>query len=144
MKAVIDCKHYFCVACILKWADIENTCPLCKQPFQTIREKRFLKIKPESTGSQSSSEEVSVTAVGNKRQRVNEQYTSQMDRMTRLSHLRELLNELSEELGDEEDEEGFEDLEFADEFLRPSIERIELYSSFYEQILPLNSESDII
>jgi len=30
-KAVIDCNHYFCLGCIKKWAEIENSCPYCKQ-----------------------------------------------------------------------------------------------------------------
>lgn len=31
-----SCKHVFCLDCILKWADIENSCPLCKQRFSQV------------------------------------------------------------------------------------------------------------
>jgi len=42
-KAVIDCGHFFCLACIQKWSEIENTCPYCKQEFTKITEKRIRK-----------------------------------------------------------------------------------------------------
>ena len=44
-KAVIDCKHYFCLTCIQKWAEIENTCPYCKQRFTLIKERKIKKGK---------------------------------------------------------------------------------------------------
>jgi predicted amidophosphoribosyltransferase len=47
-RAVIDCKHFFCLACITKWAEIENTCPLCKQAFLKITEKSNKKRKRET------------------------------------------------------------------------------------------------
>lgn len=31
----------FCVRCILEWSKISNTCPLCKQRFNTVRHKRL-------------------------------------------------------------------------------------------------------
>ena len=31
-----DCKHEFCFSCIMKWAEIENTCPICKRRFTTL------------------------------------------------------------------------------------------------------------
>ena len=31
------CSHSFCVDCILKWAAIQNTCPLCKIRFKEVR-----------------------------------------------------------------------------------------------------------
>eukprot|EP00594_Rhizosolenia_setigera_P002700 CAMPEP_0178954156 /NCGR_PEP_ID=MMETSP0789-20121207/8830_1 /TAXON_ID=3005 /ORGANISM="Rhizosolenia setigera, Strain CCMP 1694" /LENGTH=587 /DNA_ID=CAMNT_0020635519 /DNA_START=159 /DNA_END=1922 /DNA_ORIENTATION=- len=35
--ATIDgCHHHFCFPCIEKWADRENTCPLCKERFTNI------------------------------------------------------------------------------------------------------------
>jgi hypothetical protein len=37
---VIDCGHFFCFPCIQKWAEIENSCPYCKQEFTRIVEKR--------------------------------------------------------------------------------------------------------
>ena len=40
-KAVLDCDHFFCLACIKKWAEIENTCPLCKKRFSCIKERRL-------------------------------------------------------------------------------------------------------
>ena len=43
-KAKINgCEHLFCFDCIGKWADRENTCPLCKARFTTI--SRVHKIK---------------------------------------------------------------------------------------------------
>ena len=30
------CSHSFCVDCILKWAAVENTCPLCKVRFKIV------------------------------------------------------------------------------------------------------------
>jgi len=30
------CSHVFCFACIKSWSDIENTCPICKKPFNQI------------------------------------------------------------------------------------------------------------
>lgn len=40
-KAEIECGHFFCVACITKWAEIENTCPYCKQEFTKIAVKKI-------------------------------------------------------------------------------------------------------
>jgi len=37
LAKINGCDHYFCFECIEKWADRENTCPLCK--------KRFVKIE---------------------------------------------------------------------------------------------------
>lgn len=31
-----DCKHVYCVACLLEWAKISNTCPMCKRSFLKI------------------------------------------------------------------------------------------------------------
>jgi hypothetical protein len=28
-----NCKHTFCLTCILKWSKTENTCPMCKLRF---------------------------------------------------------------------------------------------------------------
>lgn len=42
-KAEIEpCLHVFCMECITKWAEIENTCPNCKQEFNKIVEKLVL------------------------------------------------------------------------------------------------------
>jgi len=30
------CKHSFCLSCILRWAEIENSCPLCKARFSQV------------------------------------------------------------------------------------------------------------
>jgi hypothetical protein len=39
-KAEIEpCLHVFCMPCISKWAEIENTCPNCKREFNKIVEK---------------------------------------------------------------------------------------------------------
>lgn len=41
-QGVIDCcRHEFCHACILKWSNESNTCPVCKQRLSTIRRKRL-------------------------------------------------------------------------------------------------------
>ncbi|CAD8198694.1 unnamed protein product [Paramecium pentaurelia] len=34
-----SCNHSFCLTCIKKWSNIENTCPLCKQKFKQIEQK---------------------------------------------------------------------------------------------------------
>ncbi len=31
----------FCFPCISKWAQIENSCPFCKQRFEQLRRKRL-------------------------------------------------------------------------------------------------------
>ena len=31
-----SCKHLFCLACILQWGEIENTCPICKRRFTKV------------------------------------------------------------------------------------------------------------
>ena len=28
--------HTFCFACILQWADVVSSCPMCKVPFKSI------------------------------------------------------------------------------------------------------------
>ena len=28
--------HTFCFACILQWADVVSSCPMCKMPFKSI------------------------------------------------------------------------------------------------------------
>lgn len=37
-----SCSHLFCFECIQKWANTENTCPLCKKRFTQIS-----KVRPE-------------------------------------------------------------------------------------------------
>lgn len=40
VQGVLDsCAHRFCLDCILKWAAIENSCPLCKQRFRRVTPK---------------------------------------------------------------------------------------------------------
>ncbi|KAJ0105095.1 hypothetical protein Patl1_18966 [Pistacia atlantica] len=37
IRGQIDCcDHYFCFVCIMEWAKIESTCPLCKRRFTNI------------------------------------------------------------------------------------------------------------
>ena len=36
LASINSCKHKFCFTCIEKWADRENTCPLCKERFTKI------------------------------------------------------------------------------------------------------------
>ena len=31
-----SCTHAFCLECVLKWAEIENSCPICKRRFRTV------------------------------------------------------------------------------------------------------------
>eukprot|EP01055_Gregarina_sp_Pseudo9_P002716 Gregarina_sp_Pseudo_9__2715@NODE_295_length_3258_cov_23_063063_g276_i0_p3_GENE_NODE_295_length_3258_cov_23_063063_g276_i0NODE_295_length_3258_cov_23_063063_g276_i0_p3_ORF_typecomplete_len306_score60_77zfRING_2/PF13639_6/3_2e11zfRING_2/PF13639_6/63zfC3HC4_3/PF13920_6/3_5e08zfC3HC4_3/PF13920_6/0_15zfC3HC4_2/PF13923_6/1_1e09zfC3HC4_2/PF13923_6/2_7e03zfC3HC4/PF00097_25/4_1e09zfC3HC4/PF00097_25/19ProkRING_4/PF14447_6/24ProkRING_4/PF14447_6/6_4e06ProkRING_4/PF14447_6/1_3zfRING_5/PF14634_6/2_3e07zfRING len=40
-----ECKHSFCITCLLKWSAKTNTCPLCKRKYSAI--KKF-----EETGSE--------------------------------------------------------------------------------------------
>jgi hypothetical protein len=35
-EATPPCLHTFCLQCILQWAQISNTCPLCKAKFNQI------------------------------------------------------------------------------------------------------------
>ena len=48
-----SCLHPFCLECILKWAEIENSCPICKRRFRTVTTKwarkclREKRLKPE-------------------------------------------------------------------------------------------------
>lgn len=37
IQGVINCcTHAFCLDCVLKWSEIENTCPICKRRFSTV------------------------------------------------------------------------------------------------------------
>lgn len=36
IDASAECGHKFCYACILKWSEHENSCPLCKQTFSYL------------------------------------------------------------------------------------------------------------
>ena len=41
---IINCQHKFCRECINHWAEIENTCPLCKSRFTQIFYKNHFAI----------------------------------------------------------------------------------------------------
>jgi hypothetical protein len=45
------CEHRFCFECISKWADRENTCPLCKNRFTTITRVHQQRGKKKATNS---------------------------------------------------------------------------------------------
>ena len=49
LAAINICDHMFCFDCIEKWADRENTCPLCKKRF--IKIERVNKTKKKSAKS---------------------------------------------------------------------------------------------
>jgi hypothetical protein len=53
LATINGCEHFFCFECIEKWADRENTCPLCKKRFSTInrvqKPKRQKGKTPKST-----------------------------------------------------------------------------------------------
>jgi hypothetical protein len=48
-KANIGCSHEFCRKCIVKWSKTENSCPVCRQPFSTVKTaKSTTRIKDKS------------------------------------------------------------------------------------------------
>lgn len=48
-QGVLDsCAHAFCLVCILKWAEIENSCPLCKARFSQVAARWTRKCYRES------------------------------------------------------------------------------------------------
>jgi hypothetical protein len=48
-KANIGCSHEFCRKCIVKWSKTENSCPVCRQPFSTVKTaKSTTRIKNKS------------------------------------------------------------------------------------------------
>ena len=58
-KGAIDCcSHPFCDSCILKWAETENSCPLCRKKFNIITTKNKI-IEVEDKRQQVSDEEYS-------------------------------------------------------------------------------------
>ena len=34
-----SCRHEFCITCIKQWSEIENTCPICKTRFSSIKRR---------------------------------------------------------------------------------------------------------
>ncbi|MBH46088.1 MAG: hypothetical protein CMC93_05685 [Flavobacteriaceae bacterium] len=36
-KANIGCSHEFCRKCIIKWSKTENSCPICRRSFNTVK-----------------------------------------------------------------------------------------------------------
>ena len=48
-KANIGCSHEFCRKCIVKWSKTENSCPVCRQTFSTVKTaKSTTRIKDKS------------------------------------------------------------------------------------------------
>ena len=46
------CTHSFCLDCVLKWAAIENSCPVCKRRFRTVTTRWARKCMAEGKRSQ--------------------------------------------------------------------------------------------
>lgn len=40
--AISNCNHKFCAACILSWADRNNTCPKCRIPIMSMTRDTFV------------------------------------------------------------------------------------------------------
>jgi len=57
LSRINGCEHLFCFACIGKWADHENTCPLCKTRFSKI-ERVFPQKRKKGQPSVSNSKRV--------------------------------------------------------------------------------------
>ena len=48
-KANIGCSHEFCRKCIVKWSKTENSCPICRKTFNTVKTaKSTTRIKDKS------------------------------------------------------------------------------------------------
>jgi hypothetical protein len=44
------CAHIFCFACIHRWSNSSNTCPICKQRFKSIEKKQLEETKGSKKG----------------------------------------------------------------------------------------------
>lgn len=51
LATVNGCEHLFCFECIEKWADRENTCPLCKERFSEIQRVNKCQDQPKKKGT---------------------------------------------------------------------------------------------
>lgn len=51
LATVNGCEHLFCFGCIEKWADRENTCPLCKERFSEIQRVNICRDQPKKKGA---------------------------------------------------------------------------------------------
>lgn len=70
LSSINGCSHPFCFTCIEKWADRENTCPLCKARFLKIEKvNRPKKRKNDAAGSESDGKVRSSKRVRNRDQR---------------------------------------------------------------------------
>lgn len=45
------CTHTFCLDCVLKWAEIENSCPICKRKFRVVTTRWRRKCLKEARNS---------------------------------------------------------------------------------------------
>lgn len=69
LSKLSGCSHTFCFSCIEKWAERENTCPLCKARFTKIERVHKVKTGKRKRGSGKESGPCNVKRVKNRDQR---------------------------------------------------------------------------
>ena len=61
LASIDGCNHQYCFNCIAKWAETENTCPLCKKRFSQINRVHPITMHPNTKPSSSTTGELEST-----------------------------------------------------------------------------------